>query len=1219
MAGDEIGNLKVTTEVDTSGIEEGIDKAEKAAAEGGEATGEALAKNLEEGLAGTEKAAADAGEAAGSGFSDKFMAGIAGVTAALGAALVGVGVASVSLAAEVDQATRDIQAKFGLTAEEAQHLSDTAVEVFGNNFGDSFEDVKNSLIDVRMQMRGLADEDLQAVTQNALMVRDTFGIEVAESTAAASVLMTQFGLTSDEAFDFIVAGNQRGLNASGDFLETIQEYGPQFAAGGADAGQFFSVLDTGFVNGVLGTDKAADAFKEFRIRITEASDEGAAALGDLGIHADTFYAGMADGSVTAADGFQLVLQKLNDISDPIERNRIGVALLGTQWEDLGPDVASSLDMTATGMDDLAGATDSLNVQYGSLGNLMQGVWRQINTDILLPIGETLLDLANSVIPYVSDVIGGIGALLAGELSLSDIADAAYNWGINIVDQLAAGIVNAATSVIDGLSYIGDIITYWLEPHSPPNLLPDLDSWGADAATVYMDGWADGDYSAFNQLSGAIKQQLDSLVDVGSIPKEGVIPALIGSRTALAAIIDSVRNTGDASEELFKTLREASPAGEAAEQLARSFVNVEKASREVADAQADLEKATAAVADAQADLNEVTSAYEDQLNPLRGQLDETERQLKALEDAKKAAKLQSTIDSADATEEEKAIARLELQKLGIEQAIDATEREKDAAVEASQAKVDAAKADEDAAKAKVDAAEEALRAEQEQMKLTQSSLAVQRENNSLVSQQVKVLEQLAKQQEQAAKASAGAGGSAKAAAGGIKALGGSAKDTQAALDDLKNKTDDSADAIDTGLVPAVTGAVSTISSSMSNLPGVASSLVEQLGPLASKLGQSIVDAIPLVAAALAQLWETIMGFLVENVPGWIAGLAQFAIALVHWVLDALPVLITNLGGVFTGMITWVLDSLPQWGAALLQLGEQLWKWIVDALPVMGTQLGAVLTSLLTWIGNTIVAVVPRLFELATAFVGWILTDVLPALPGLLGEILLTLGTFLGNVLIEVLPKLAELGAAFLNWVTDVVLPAIGGKLGEIWTSISNWIGDTAKLAMDKAGEIGTALMNGISDKINAAAGSVTKAVKAVINPVIGWLNEVIRGANSVATALGFGPIAEIPQLASGTANWGGGLAMVSEPWAGLEFAELPGIGAGLLMPGIYDLPQGSQVFDAATTAGMLQPAAAAAPTVIQQFDAGVTEAGVKAIALQAVKQAFDVLGITAVIQQQTKRY
>lgn len=324
---------------------------------------------------------------------------VAGGAAIAGAALIGIGAAALDMASQSNQATNDMQASLGLTRDEAEQLTDVARNIFGNNFGADMADVSASLITVRQQMKGLADEDLQAVTEAALALRDVFGFEVSESTNAANVLMEKFGLTSKQAFDFITAGAQQGLNTSGDFLETITEYGVLFADGGATADQFFSTLQTGLQGGVLGTDKAADAFKEFGIRIVDGSDATKGALKELGLSYDDIQRQITSGELTKAEAFQLVTEKLRGVDDIATQTQLGVALIGTQFEDLGNEAALGIDMAATSMADLAGSTDSLNAKYTNLGSVGETLWRQTLLT-LEPVGAALLDLANAAMPSI---------------------------------------------------------------------------------------------------------------------------------------------------------------------------------------------------------------------------------------------------------------------------------------------------------------------------------------------------------------------------------------------------------------------------------------------------------------------------------------------------------------------------------------------------------------------------------------------------------------------------------------------------------------------------------------------------------------------------------------------------------------------------------------------------------------------------------------------------
>ena len=73
-------------------------------------------------------------------------------------------------------------------------LGDLALKVWGQNWGDSIDDVKDGIVTVRQQIKGLADEELEGVTAKAFAIRDTFGVEIPESTNAANTLMQNFGL-----------------------------------------------------------------------------------------------------------------------------------------------------------------------------------------------------------------------------------------------------------------------------------------------------------------------------------------------------------------------------------------------------------------------------------------------------------------------------------------------------------------------------------------------------------------------------------------------------------------------------------------------------------------------------------------------------------------------------------------------------------------------------------------------------------------------------------------------------------------------------------------------------------------------------------------------------------------------------------------------------------------------------------------------------------------
>ena len=440
----DLGNAVLTTEVDLSGLEGGLGEAEQQT--------QGRMASMAEGLKGSLGLA------------------FAGIGVALAGALAGAGVAAFSVAQDFETAQNQMQAQLGVTAEEAQSLGDVARDVFGNNFGESVADVGESIIEVRQQMKGLADDELQGVTESALSLRDAFGFEVAESTNAANTLMEKFGLTSQQAFDFITKGQQAGLNTSGDFLETIGEYGGLMADNGFAADEFFSLMESGLQGGVLGTDKAIDAFKEFGIIIQTLPDTLVGPDGALrGVIPDEeitrIFDGLRDGSVTVQDAFSSLMPVLQGIEDPIQRNSLGVAMFGTMWEDMGAEAMLALDTTTTGLADMEGATASLGAQYTSLG----GVWEGVSRGFLLalePLGAQLLDLANMAMPYLLDAaerlrvgieasMGAIGPFVQGVVSFltglfqGEGAAGLTSWGLAFqqAQALIAGVMTAVQGII----------------------------------------------------------------------------------------------------------------------------------------------------------------------------------------------------------------------------------------------------------------------------------------------------------------------------------------------------------------------------------------------------------------------------------------------------------------------------------------------------------------------------------------------------------------------------------------------------------------------------------------------------------------------------------------------------------------------------------------------------------------------------------------------------
>lgn len=180
------------------------------------------------------------------------------------------------------KALNSLQAQAGLTAEEMPKYKDALEDVYTGNFGESQEEVANVLALIKQTTNETNPSKLKDMTENLFTLRDIYDYDFVETLRAVNMLMAQFGVTSEEAFNLIVQGTQNGLNKNGDLLDTINEYSVHYKQLGYDANEFFNSLDNGSKAGTFSVDKLGDAMKQFGIDSKDTSptvQEGFALLG----------------------------------------------------------------------------------------------------------------------------------------------------------------------------------------------------------------------------------------------------------------------------------------------------------------------------------------------------------------------------------------------------------------------------------------------------------------------------------------------------------------------------------------------------------------------------------------------------------------------------------------------------------------------------------------------------------------------------------------------------------------------------------------------------------------------------------------------------------------------------------------------------------------------------------------------------------------------------
>lgn len=340
------------------------------------------------------------------GLTDK-LGGLGGALA--GAALTGhIEDSTVSLG--------ELRAQLGLTEEETKELGAVARDVYTDNFGASIGEA-TQVTGLLHQALGTTGDELKNATEDVFRITDAFGHLGADSQIVAEdvrVMKQAFPDKSDaEILDIIAMGFQEGAGRSGDLQDTLQEYPRFFSEIGLSAEDMTNFLVSGMEAGARNSDLLGDAVKEMGIIIQEEGSKGqeriAKIFGDE--QAQQLITNFAEGGEAGREAFFTILEGLNEIEDPLERNQAAVDLFGTKGEDLAgvlDGMLPSFIATKDQMNEVGDVTGSLDAQYVGMGSTLEGLKRKFESNLIGPLGGVAAPAQEAVTAF-----GGVATGLAG--------------------------------------------------------------------------------------------------------------------------------------------------------------------------------------------------------------------------------------------------------------------------------------------------------------------------------------------------------------------------------------------------------------------------------------------------------------------------------------------------------------------------------------------------------------------------------------------------------------------------------------------------------------------------------------------------------------------------------------------------------------------------------------------------------------------------------------
>lgn len=378
-----------------------------------------------------------------------------------------VGDKAVNAYAETETAVSKVNAYFGETGEAAEASAEIVKNVYGSGVGQSMDAVAEAVIMVKKNLGDLGDTDLTNLTKQALTLEELYGIDMNETLRGVNSLMKQYGLTAQEAMDYIVRGTQNGLDKTNELGDNLSEYAGKFEQAGYSASEYFQLLQNGLEGGAYNLDKVNDAINEVTTRLADGTIGDAIDL--YSQKTQSLFLAWQNGEATQKQVIDSIVADIGSCTSQQEALNMAAQAFGTMAEDGNLKFITSLTSVGETYDSVAGSAQNLFSQTQTPMQEMEANTRKLQ-QALVPLGEKIVELANVVLPplvaiitAVSEVFGMLpepvqnfviilGALLVAFTALTPvIAALAVSFGaLNISLLPVIGIIAGVAAAIAGI-------------------------------------------------------------------------------------------------------------------------------------------------------------------------------------------------------------------------------------------------------------------------------------------------------------------------------------------------------------------------------------------------------------------------------------------------------------------------------------------------------------------------------------------------------------------------------------------------------------------------------------------------------------------------------------------------------------------------------------------------------------------------------------------------
>ena len=370
---------------------------------------------------------------------------------------------------ETQDATVKASAYFGETGAAAEQTAGIIQDVYAEGVGDSMDAVSDAVITVKKNIKDLDETELTHLTEQAITLDELYGIDMNETLKGVNALMQQYGMTAQEAMDYIVKGTQNGLDKTNELGDNLSEYSGKFAQAGYSAQEYFQLLQNGLEGGAYNLDKVNDAINEVTTRladgtiadsmsqINEKTGKLEAGTGGWGQEVEDVFRQWQQGGATQKQVIDAIVADIRNTESQQDKLNKAALAFGTMGEDGNTKFIESLTSVGNAYDEVSGSAEGMFDSSTTESQKFEASLRLLEQS-LVPLGESIMSLANEIIPPLAKGIQAVGEFfgnLPGPVQNFVVILGALITAFTALAPVIAAVVMVVTTL--GVATLGPII------------------------------------------------------------------------------------------------------------------------------------------------------------------------------------------------------------------------------------------------------------------------------------------------------------------------------------------------------------------------------------------------------------------------------------------------------------------------------------------------------------------------------------------------------------------------------------------------------------------------------------------------------------------------------------------------------------------------------------------------------------------------------------------